>query len=81
VPTDGAPRFGRPMVDIFLWLGDRLELSIPVVLMLGLAVLAMQHLRRRRRREPTPITQGDRQMVVMEKNRVRGDVTVSQTRR
>lgn len=72
------------MVDILLWLGDRLEIGIPVVLAVALAALVLGRLWRARRRQPTEVAtveQGDSgQLVVMDGNRVRGDVRVSQKR-
>ncbi len=70
------------MVDILLWLGDRLELSIPLVLALGFGAMYLGQIWRRRRRDRASIDQGDDgQLVMMEGNRVGGDVRVSQERR
>jgi FlaG/FlaF family flagellin (archaellin) len=72
------------MVDILLWLGDRLAIGIPVVLAGALAALVLGRLWRARRGQPTEaatVEQGDAgQLVVMDGNRVRGDVRVSQKR-
>jgi membrane protein implicated in regulation of membrane protease activity len=72
------------MVDILLWLGDRLEIGIPVVLAVALAALILGRMWRARRGKPTDVVtveQGDAgQLVVMDGNRVRGDMRVSQKR-
>jgi len=72
------------MVDLILWLGDRLEIGIPIVLVLAVGTLLLGHYWRALRRAASKaraVGQGDDgQLVVMDGNRVRGDVRVSQRR-
>jgi hypothetical protein len=75
------------MVDLILWLGDRLEFGIPLVLVLVAAGLLARHVWRKRGRQAeeksrSKVEQGDDgQVVVMQGNRAGGDVRVSQRRR
>lgn len=75
------------MVDLILWLGDRLEFGIPLVLVLVAAGLLVRHLWRKRQRQAeqkssSTVEQADEgQVVVMQGNRAGGGVRVSQRRR
>jgi len=72
------------MIDLLLWLGDRLELSIPVTLaVVVVAVLGVREWKRRRS-EPAssePVSaSGDAQQAVVAGNRVGGDLKIKQER-